>query len=70
MPVSRRSLTAQERAELWRRWKQGQTLTQIGQALGKHAASVHSLLAKEGGIAPRERKRSVKLPRFDGHLTL
>lgn len=58
MPVARRSLTAQERAELWRRWKQGQTLTEIGEALGKHAASIHSLLARDGGIAPRERRRS------------
>lgn len=43
---------------MWRRWKEGQTLTEIGLALGKHAASIHGMLMVRGGIAPRPRTRS------------
>ena len=33
----RRKITASERDELWRRWRQGQSLTEIGRALGRRA---------------------------------
>ena len=54
----RRGLTTSQKAELWRRWKDGQSLTDIGLALGKHAASIHSVLLPKGGIAPATRRRS------------
>jgi len=54
----RRGLSARERAELWRRWKQGQSLSEIGRALGKAPGSVHGFLSSSGGIAPVARRRS------------
>lgn len=59
MARARRRLTIQESRELWRRWKQGQTLAQIGAALGGRAkSSLFTVLQKSGGVAPPERTRS------------
>ena len=46
------------RRRLWRRWKAGQTLHEIGRAFGKDHSSIRSLLARRGGIAPAVRRRS------------
>jgi IS30 family transposase len=54
----RRGLSVGERMELWRRWKQGQSLSDIGRALGKAPGSVHGFLSTRGGIAPVARRRS------------
>src|SRR4030066_304407 len=35
----RSGLSASQKAELWQRWKAGQSLSDIGRALGKHAGS-------------------------------
>lgn len=56
--VRRRGLTTKQRVELWRRWKAGQTLSNIGLALGKAPGSVFGFLAAKGGIAPPARRRS------------
>lgn len=56
--MGRPGLSASEKAELWRRWKEGQTLSEIGRALGKHAGSIHGVLSLNGGILPAKRKRS------------
>ena len=42
--TGRPGLTHREKRELWYRWKAGQTLSEIGRALGKHAGSVHGVL--------------------------
>ena len=34
--MGRPGLSGQEKDELWRRWQAGQSLTEIGMALGKH----------------------------------
>ena len=62
--MGRPGLSDQEKSELWRRWQAGQTLTDIGLALGKHAGSVHGVISLKGGIAPTARTRASK------HLTL
>src|SRR5450755_1114792 len=54
----RRGLSAEQKAELWNRWKAGQSLNEIGRALGKDHVVVHFLLARSGGIAPPARRRS------------
>jgi IS30 family transposase len=54
----RRGLSTKERSELWRRWKEGQSLSDIGRALGKAPGSIHGFLAAKGGIAPTARRRS------------
>jgi IS30 family transposase len=56
--LGRPGLSPQQKAELWRRWKAGQSLSDIGRALGKHAASVFGVLLSKGGIAPPVRRRS------------
>src|ERR1700722_3360682 len=51
-------LSVQQRAELWSRWKAGESLHAIGRALGKQHNVIHFLLARHGGIAPAARRRS------------
>jgi IS30 family transposase len=47
-----------QKAELWERWKNGESLSEIGRALGKHAGSVFGVLKTHGGIVPTLRSRS------------
>lgn len=51
-------LSASQKAELWQRWKDGQSLSEIGSALNKHPASVYTIVAANGGIVPVQRCRS------------
>jgi IS30 family transposase len=53
-----RGLSAEQKAELWKRWKAGQSLHEIGRALGKDHVVVHFVLARHGGIAPPIRRRA------------
>lgn len=48
----------EQRSELWRLWKAGQSVTAIGRTLGRGSSSIHDLLAVRGGIAPMPRRRS------------
>ena len=57
--TGRPGLSLHQKKELWQRWKDGQSLSDIGRALGKHAASVFGVLLAKGGIAPRMRLRRV-----------
>lgn len=56
--MGRPGLSASQKAELWQRWKSGQSLSDIGRALGKHAGSVHGIVSSNGGIIPVVRRRS------------
>jgi IS30 family transposase len=56
--TGRPGLTTAQKTELWQRWKAGQSLSDIGRALGKHAGSIYGVLAASGGLAPRQRSRS------------
>ena len=56
--VVRRRLSGAEKAEMWVRWKRGESLSEIGRALDRHACVVHYQVAKHGGVAPRIRRRS------------
>jgi len=56
--MGRPGLSSQQKEELWARWRAGQSLSDIGRALGKHAASVFGVVRLKGGIAPRVRIRS------------
>jgi len=55
--TGRPGLTAKEKKELWARWRVGQSLSDIGRALGKHAGSIYGVLASSGGITPATRTR-------------
>lgn len=47
-----------EKADLWERWKRGESLSEIARALAKNPGSIHGVLRGKGGIAPTPRKRS------------
>ncbi|RXH54070.1 Mobile element protein [Granulicella sibirica] len=51
-------LSAEQKAEIWRRWKAGDSLHEIGRAFDKDHGSIQFLLSKHGGIAPAVRRRS------------
>ncbi len=53
-------LSSAQRADLWRRWKAGQSLHEIGRAFGKSHVVIHFLLARHGGILPVARRRSLR----------
>jgi IS30 family transposase len=56
--MGRPGLSAAQKADLWQRWKQGQSLSEIGRALGKHAGSIHGVVSSNGGFIPPVRSRS------------
>jgi DNA-binding CsgD family transcriptional regulator len=43
---------------LWRRRKEGENLQDIAKALGTSLSSVYGVVARQGGIPPRPRRRS------------
>src|ERR1700685_3568756 len=51
-------LTEQQRNDMWRRWKAGLSLHEIGRAFSKDHVSIQFMLAQHGGIAPAARRRS------------
>src|SRR5712675_2166636 len=51
-------LSEQQRNDMWRRWKAGQSLHEIGRVFGKDLVSIQFMLAQHGGIAPTSRRRS------------
>ena len=50
-------LSATARAELWQRWKSGQSLSEISRALETRTSSVFYCLKSNGGIPPPQRRR-------------
>jgi IS30 family transposase len=56
--MGRPGLSDAQKAELWDRWKHGQSLSEIGRALGKHAGSIHGVVSSHGGFMPAVRRRS------------
>ncbi|MEQ1650192.1 MAG: IS30 family transposase [Hyphomicrobiaceae bacterium] len=59
-----RGLTVEDKRELWRRWRLGETVVEIGRALGRSPPNIYTTVRKSGGIAPADRVRR------EGHLTL
>jgi IS30 family transposase len=51
-------LSCAQRADLWQRWKAGQSLHEIGRAFGKDHVSIQFMLSQHGGIVPATRRRS------------
>jgi DNA-binding CsgD family transcriptional regulator len=56
--LGRPGLSPKEKAELRRRWKQGESLSDIARALKKGGGSVFGVLRLRGGIAPPAPRRS------------
>src|SRR5437763_7616454 len=58
-PGKRFGLSAEQKSDVWRRWRVGQTLHEIGRAFGKEHSSIRCLVSRHGGIAPAVRRRSL-----------
>src|ERR1700683_4639715 len=58
-PGKRFGLSAEQKIDVWRRWKAGQTLHEIGRAFGKEHSSIRCLVSRYGGIAPAVRRRAL-----------
>lgn len=59
-----RGLAPEQNAEMWRRWKAGESLREIGAAIGRDSGTVHWHIKQRGGIAPPAPVRSQR------HLSL
>ena len=51
-------LSPAQRAEIWTRWKAGQTQHEIGRIYGKPHPTIRKVLLPSGGILPLARRRS------------
>ena len=58
----RPGLSPDQKRELWRRWKAGESLSEIGRALGRQAGSIRGVVAANGGYVPSTRRRSSRVP--------
>ncbi len=56
--AQRDRLSTEQRIDMWRRWKAGESLHEIGRAFGKGHGSIRFLLTQRGGIVPAARRRS------------
>lgn len=52
-----RRLNQAEKAQIWRRWREGEPLVEIAKALGRHHTTMGDEIARHGGIMPRARRR-------------
>ena len=59
-PNGRPGLTAAQKKDLWQRWKDGQSLSEIARALGKHPGSIHGVVKAHGGIVPTAKIRAAR----------
>lgn len=55
-----RWVTPREEAQLWARWRAGESLTAISLALARPPCTVYRLVAARGGIAPPPRRRAAR----------
>jgi IS30 family transposase len=53
-----RGLSVERRAELWARWKAGESMSDIARVMGKPPGSIFTFLAVQGGIARPPRRRA------------
>lgn len=59
MVTSRIWFTPEQKAELWERWKQGQSISSISRALDRRTkGGVQRIVSLHGGIAPSARRRA------------
>jgi IS30 family transposase len=54
----RREYSVVERRELWERWRCGESYADIARALDRVPSTIYRTICRQGGVAPRERRRS------------
>ena len=47
-----------QKADIWDRWRRGDSMRSIGHVFDRASSSIYPLLSRTGGIRPPERKRS------------
>ena len=52
--------SAAQRAEIWDRWRRGESMSSIGRRFDRGSSSVFSVLSPSGGIRPPERRRAAR----------
>ncbi len=57
----RPALTAEQKRDMWSRWKAGQSLSEIGRALGRERSAIHRMVATTGGYVPVDQRRSPRV---------
>ena len=66
MVTSRIRFTAEQKAQLWERWKSGQSISAIARSLERrNKTGVQQIVVIHGGIAPAARRRAVLALRLD-----
>lgn len=50
--------SADQRAEIWDRWRRGESMSSIGRLFERESSSIYHILEATGGIRPPARKRS------------
>jgi IS30 family transposase len=61
MRVRRARMSWIERNELWKRWREGESVVDIARALARERTGVGRIITADGGIAPRPRCRSTRV---------
>lgn len=57
--LGRPGLSAEHKAEIWRRWRIGEGFSDISRAIGKNPGSVFGVLRLHGGFTPPVRQRAI-----------
>src|SRR6516164_3619507 len=66
MVTSRIRFTAKQKAQIWERWKNGQSISAIARALERrNKTGVQQIVVVHGGIAPAARRRAVLALRLE-----
>ena len=55
--LGRPGISSQQRSELWSRWQNGESVSDIARALQKNVGSIFGVLRLKGGYAPKPRLR-------------
>jgi len=50
--------TSEQKAEIWARWRRGESMSSIGREFDRQSSSIYPLLSRSGGIRPPDRRRS------------
>ena len=57
----RRHYTDAEKADMWNRWRKGESMNEIGRLFGIQGhSSMQKIFSETGGIPPAKRRRSVR----------
>lgn len=58
MTVLDQGLSGYEKQDLWKHWKAGQNMSQIGRLMGKAVWPIQSVIHRQGGVTPTPRSRA------------